>query len=60
MLDYLTGLVSRLGHLGYLIVFLVVMLKCQAFLGLFMPGESLVIVSGFVGYVTCCNIIVTE
>lgn len=47
MLDYLTGLVSRLGHWGYLIVFLVVMLECQAFLGLFMPGESLVIVSGF-------------
>ena len=47
MLDYLTGLVSRLGHWGYVIVFLVVMLECQAFLGLFMPAESLVIVSGF-------------
>lgn len=42
-----TDLVSRLGSWGYALVFLVVMLECQALLGLFMPGESLVLVAGF-------------
>lgn len=46
MLDYSIGLANHLGHWGYLVVFLVVMLECQALLGLFMPGESLVLVSG--------------
>jgi undecaprenyl-diphosphatase len=46
MLDHSIGLASHLGHCGYLIVFLVVMLECQPLLGLFMPGESLVLVSG--------------
>jgi undecaprenyl-diphosphatase len=39
--------VERFGHWGYLVIFLVVMVECQALLGLFMPGESLVLVSGF-------------
>ncbi len=47
MVDYFVDLASRAGHLGYLIVFLIVMLECQALLGLFMPGESLVLLSGF-------------
>ncbi len=47
MLDYLLGLVSRLGHWGYLIIFLAAALESAAFLGLFVPGESLVLVSGF-------------
>lgn len=47
MLDYLVNIVSHLGHWGYLVIFVVVMLECQAFLGLFMPGESLVLVGGF-------------
>ena len=47
MLDYIVHLVERFGHWGYLIIFLVVMVECQALLGLFMPGESLVLVSGF-------------
>ena len=47
MLDYLMNFVSHLGHWGYFVIFLVVALECQAFLGLFMPGESLVLVGGF-------------
>ena len=41
MLDNLISLVDRLGHWGYLIIFVIVALECQAFLGLAMPGESL-------------------
>src|SRR3954471_17232162 len=40
-------LARQLGPWGYLIVFLVVMLECQPLLGLFMPGETLVVASGF-------------
>ncbi len=47
MFDYLINFVSHLGHWGYLVIFLVVALECQALLGLFMPGESLVLVGGF-------------
>lgn len=45
--EHLIELAGRLGHWGYLIIFVVVLLECQALLGLFMPGESLVLVSGF-------------
>jgi membrane protein DedA with SNARE-associated domain/membrane-associated phospholipid phosphatase len=47
MLDQLINLVGRLGHWGYLIIFLVAALECSAFLGLVVPGESLVLVGGF-------------
>jgi undecaprenyl-diphosphatase len=47
MLDYLINSVGSLGHWGYLVIFLVVLLECQAVLGLVMPGESLVLVGGF-------------
>jgi undecaprenyl-diphosphatase len=47
MLEYLVNLVGRLGHLGYLVIFLGAMLESAAFLGLLVPGESLVIVAGF-------------
>jgi undecaprenyl-diphosphatase len=47
MLDYLINLVSRLGHWGYLIIFLGAMLESAAFLGVIVPGESLVLVAGF-------------
>lgn len=46
-LDHLINLISRLGHWGYLIIFLVAALECSAFLGLVVPGESIVLVSGF-------------
>lgn len=47
MLDYLIGLATRLGHWGYGIVALGAMLESAAFIGLFVPGESMVVVAGF-------------
>jgi undecaprenyl-diphosphatase len=47
MLQYLLDLVARLGHWSYLIVFLGAALECAAFAGLLVPGESLVLASGF-------------
>lgn len=47
MLDYLIHLIGRLGQWGYLLIFLGAMLESAAFLGLFIPGESLVLVAGF-------------
>lgn len=47
MVEYLINLVGRLGHWGYLIIFLGAMLESAAFLGIFVPGESLVLVGGF-------------
>lgn len=47
MVEYVTNLAGRLGHWGYVIIFLVVMLECQPFFGLFMAGETLVLISGF-------------
>ena len=38
---------GHFGHWGYLTIFLVVALECQAVLGFFMPGESLVLLGGF-------------
>lgn len=47
MLDYLVNLVSRLGQWGYLVIFAGAALESAAFIGLFIPGESLVLVTGF-------------
>ncbi len=47
MLDYLISVVSRMGHWGYLVIFTAAALESAAFLGLFIPGESLVLVTGF-------------
>jgi undecaprenyl-diphosphatase len=47
MLDYFINLVGRLGQWGYLVIFLGATLESAAFLGLFIPGESLVLVAGF-------------
>jgi undecaprenyl-diphosphatase len=47
MIDRLSGLIQGLDPWGYVIVFLIVLLECQAFLGLFMPGESIVMLAGF-------------
>jgi len=47
MLRYLIDLMQRVGHWAYLIVFLGAMLESAAFLGLFVPGESLVLFAGF-------------
>jgi undecaprenyl-diphosphatase len=47
MLDRVISFVNPVGHCGYLVIFLIVMLECQALVGLFMPGESLVLAGGF-------------
>jgi membrane protein DedA with SNARE-associated domain len=47
VLDYLLDLVARLGHWAYVIIFLAAALECAAFVGLVVPGESLMLVSGF-------------
>jgi len=47
ILQYLLHLVTRLGDWSYLIIFGAAMLECAAFAGLLVPGESLVLASGF-------------
>jgi membrane protein DedA with SNARE-associated domain len=47
VLQSLLDLVARLGHWSYLIIFMGAALECAAFLGLVVPGESLVLASGF-------------
>jgi membrane protein DedA with SNARE-associated domain/membrane-associated phospholipid phosphatase len=47
MVDYIANFARQLGLWSYLIVYFVVMLECQPLLGLFMPGETLVVASGF-------------
>lgn len=47
MLDYLIDLIGRLGHWGYVVMFAGAALESAAFLGVIVPGESLVLVAGF-------------
>ncbi len=47
MLNYLIHIAGQLGHWGYLVIFVIVVLECQVLLGLVMPGESLVLLGGF-------------
>ena len=51
LLDFLVGLVERLGHWGYVIIFLGATLESAAFVGFVVPGESLVLVAGFLAAV---------
>ncbi|HVN72664.1 MAG TPA: bifunctional DedA family/phosphatase PAP2 family protein [Desulfomonilia bacterium] len=63
MLDKLYGIISALGNWGYLLVFLAPFLESSAFLGLLVPGESVVLLAGFLasqGYLdlgTCIVVI---
>jgi len=50
MLERLLGLVAGLGHWSYLIIFAAAALECAAFVGLLVPGESLVLASGFLAH----------
>lgn len=50
MQRYLLDLVVRLGVLSYAVVFLVAGLECAAFLGLVVPGESLLLACGFLAH----------
>jgi membrane protein DedA with SNARE-associated domain len=47
ILQYLLDLVARLGTWSYVIIFAAAALECAAFLGLVVPGESVVLASGF-------------
>jgi len=47
MLERLLNALSALGHWGYAIIFLAPFLESSAFLGLIIPGESVVIIAGF-------------
>lgn len=47
MLNYLIDLVTRAGHWGYWVIFLGAALESAAFLGVIVPGESLILVAGF-------------
>ncbi len=47
MIDTLLAIFARLGHWGYLIVFLFPFLESVAFTGLFIPGETVVVLAGF-------------
>jgi membrane protein DedA with SNARE-associated domain len=47
VLQYLLDLVGRLGHWSYLIIFTAAALECAAFVGVLIPGESLMLASGF-------------
>jgi membrane protein DedA with SNARE-associated domain/membrane-associated phospholipid phosphatase len=64
MLDAFSHILSAHGHWAYVIVFLAPFLESSAFLGLVVPGESAVILAGFLaaqGYLqleTCMAVIV--
>ena len=47
ILQFLLDMVARLGNWSYPIIFAAAALECAAFAGLLVPGESLVLASGF-------------
>jgi undecaprenyl-diphosphatase len=47
MLENLISFVGSLGPWSYLVLFMVLVVECQALLGLAMPGETLVLMGGF-------------
>ncbi|GBE00124.1 inner membrane protein YghB [bacterium BMS3Abin07] len=47
MFEKLLNTISLLGHWGYLVIFLAAFLESSAFMGLLVPGESVVVLSGF-------------
>ncbi len=50
MIDHFIQWVGSLGTWAYLAIFLVVSLESAAFLGFFMPGETLVVLGGFLAW----------
>jgi undecaprenyl-diphosphatase len=50
VLQYVLELVARLGNWSYLIIFVMAALECAAFAGLLVPGESVVLASGFLAH----------
>jgi membrane protein DedA with SNARE-associated domain len=56
MLQYLLDLVARVGQWSYILIFLVSVLECSAFLGLLIPGESLLLACGFLAHSGVLNL----
>ncbi|TDB36807.1 MAG: DedA family protein [Actinobacteria bacterium] len=50
MLQYLLDLVVRVGQWSYVLIFLIAALECAAFLGLLIPGESVLLACGFLAH----------
>lgn len=50
MVENLLNFVGFLGHWTYLVVFLAAFLESSAFMGLLVPGESVVVVAGFLAF----------
>ncbi len=47
MLEQFVNWVASLGPWAYVVIFVIILLECQVLLGLFMPGETMVLVGGF-------------
>ena len=47
VLEFLAKLIASLGGWGYLVIFLAAALECSAFLGVFVPGDGVVLLAGF-------------
>ncbi len=47
MVELLFDVVSRVGNWTYLVLFLAAMLEASAFVGLFVPGDTIAILAGF-------------
>ena len=63
MFDWLINIVGSIGSWGYIVLFLVAFLESSAFLGMLVPGESLVVIAGFLsvqGYldIKSCAIVI--
>ncbi len=63
MFNNIMDFISSIGNWVYLIIFLAAFFECSAFFGMFMPGESSVVIAGFLsaqGYleIKSCMIIV--
>jgi membrane protein DedA with SNARE-associated domain len=57
VLQYLLDLVTRLGAWSYLVIFAAAALECAAFAGLLVPGESLVLASGFFAHLGILEVV---
>lgn len=63
MVESLLNFIGSMGNWGYIVMFIVAFLECSAFLGMVVPGETLVVIAGFLsvqGYfdIKICAIII--
>ena len=47
MVEWLLNFIGSMGNWGYIAMFTVAFLECSAFLGMVVPGETLVVIAGF-------------